>query len=538
MLFTLIFSLVPIFLISLWAVYENDRNTDDLIRENLGTISAIQIDNIYEFAESRNAQLGSIAGYGLVQDAVLNSLNSGMSNNEAADYLDNLLAEEKNNSKYVESISVININYKNVASSEPYNRGEKSSLEGTKEEYLSGEFAIGRVYIRPTDSGRTIRVVPAYKGIYDRDNELIGYVVAEIPASFFDTRISAVMKENIYIRILDENGEVVNSDGDIFNEQYFGNISENELLNYSRKWELIDWDNETSGSFEYTAAGNTFIAYYSTVPYSEWKIQVISGLSVYRGKSLAFAERLLAGMVFLAIILILADISISRKVTKPLVDIQNVLNNVQRNNDYSLRVNIGDGQGELSQLSGDIDRLLAYVEEVDSKQQERNMQLSRRADKDPLTGIFNKEAIAKYIEWMLGEQPSDEEVAVGFVDIDNFRDYNTKYGHSEGDRVIKFVANNLKNVFGKGVGRNGGDEFLFMVTLQDRDKLEMQVQSFIEAVHSGITIEGESERVRINCCIGVVTARVGDSTREMLVTKADEAMYVSKDKGKDGYTIM
>ena len=52
-------------------------------------------------------------------------------------------------------------------------------------------------------------------------------------------------------------------------------------------------------------------------------------------------------------------------------------------------------------------------------------------------------------------------ISVGFLDIDDFKDYNTNYGHQEGDNVIKFVANTLKENFKGEVGRNGGDEFVF-----------------------------------------------------------------------------
>lgn len=56
---------------------------------------------------------------------------------------------------------------------------------------------------------------------------------------------------------------------------------------------------------------------------------------------------------------------------------------------------------------------------------------------------------------------NDGQVVIGFLDIDDFRDYNTNFGHQEGDAVIQFVAGILQRELKGFVGRNGGDEFVF-----------------------------------------------------------------------------
>ena len=64
--------------------------------------------------------------------------------------------------------------------------------------------------------------------------------------------------------------------------------------------------------------------------------------------------------------------------------------------------------------------------------------------------------------WFRSATDKKVRISAGFLDIDDFKDYNTNYGHQEGDNVIKFVANTLKENFKGEVGRNGGDEFVFM----------------------------------------------------------------------------
>ena len=100
-----------------------------------------------------------------------------------------------------------------------------------------------------------------------------------------------------------------------------------------------------------------------------------------------------------------------------------------------------------------------------------------------MTQLFNKNAIENKIHAMI-EQANDTHtrIAVGFLDIDNFRDYNTLYGHQEGDRVIRFVASILKENIDGIVGRNGGDEFLFCLAAVEiqRQLLKMKSVQFLK----------------------------------------------------------
>ena len=102
------------------------------------------------------------------------------------------------------------------------------------------------------------------------------------------------------------------------------------------------------------------------------------------------------------------------------------------------------------------------MEQADRKEKERQQKLLQMAENDPLTGIKNKKAIEKEMLSMVQRAvESHEQITFGFVDIDDFRDYNTNYGHQEGDAVIQFVAQTLKENIHGAVGRIGGDEFAF-----------------------------------------------------------------------------
>ena len=139
----------------------------------------------------------------------------------------------------------------------------------------------------------------------------------------------------------------------------------------------------------------------------------------------------------------------------------NVFNDIKATQDYSKRLPKSNSV-EMNQLSDEINGLLTHIEDENIQEKERQRHLRELAECDPLTGINNKKAIEQKMLAMV-QSATDKKVriSVGFLDIDDFKDYNTNYGHQEGDNVIKFVANTLKENFKGEVGRNGGDEFVF-----------------------------------------------------------------------------
>jgi diguanylate cyclase (GGDEF)-like protein len=170
---------------------------------------------------------------------------------------------------------------------------------------------------------------------------------------------------------------------------------------------------------------------------------------------------------------------------------------------------------------------------------EKQQLLREKADSDPLTGIYNKAAINNYINLAhLQAKEGDSYIAVGFVDIDDFKNYNTVYGHQAGDVVIQFVADSLKKHFGEGIGRNGGDEFLFWLPgLNGREELRERLSRFLAHLNEGLWVEGVDAKVSVPCSIGVTIEKAIATNIMSLIQHADEAMYCAKENGKNGFYI-
>ena len=138
------------------------------------------------------------------------------------------------------------------------------------------------------------------------------------------------------------------------------------------------------------------------------------------------------------------------------------------------------------------------------------------------------------------EQANDTHtrIAVGFLDIDNFRDYNTLYGHQEGDRVIRFVASILKENIDGIVGRNGGDEFLFCLAAVDsKTTIENEIRTVFEKLQEGLTNLETGERMSIPCSIGIFAESGSQLHYRYMVQGADAAMYQAKELGKNTYYL-
>lgn len=232
------------------------------------------------------------------------------------------------------------------------------------------------------------------------------------------------------------------------------------------------------------------------------------------------------------------QIFITKNVLAPIEQIMNVFNDIKATQDYSKRLPKSNSV-EMNQLSDEINGLLTHIEDENIQEKERQRHLRELAECDPLTGINNKKAIEQKMLAMV-QSATDKKVriSVGFLDIDDFKDYNTNYGHQEGDNVIKFVANTLKDNFKGEVGRNGGDEFVFGYEGDiSKEELDRKVKKVYDILNKGYKRGDLLKNMSVPCSIGIVTAIGGSFDYAKLLKEADNAMYDAKINGKNTYVI-
>lgn len=194
----------------------------------------------------------------------------------------------------------------------------------------------------------------------------------------------------------------------------------------------------------------------------------------------------------------------------------------------------------LKDKDGNIQKVVGVMVDID-RAKKSEQQLTERASYDALTELYNRETIEGQIdnEISLSEMRKSE-MAVLFVDVDNFKHYNDNYSHATGDQVLKFLAKTIKETIdGIGfAGRYGGDEFVMMVRNAEVNDPAKIAQKLIDRLSEGFDAD-IGEHLSVSVSIGIAVIKDNYNTRvEYLIGKADDAMYSVKKSGKSNYAFI
>jgi len=156
--------------------------------------------------------------------------------------------------------------------------------------------------------------------------------------------------------------------------------------------------------------------------------------------------------------------------------------------------------------------------------------LERRASRDALTGLANRELFAQRLEDALNSRVTRTEApAVGllFIDLDRFKPVNDTYGHAAGDEVLQCVAARFLQVTRPHdtVARFGGDEFAIVAPRISPEGLASLVRRLEKALSEPYLVHGKP--VKVGASVGSYLAAPGDDIQACLA-RADKAMYAVK----------
>ncbi len=196
------------------------------------------------------------------------------------------------------------------------------------------------------------------------------------------------------------------------------------------------------------------------------------------------------------------------------------------------------------------------LEELQSKLVESHLQLHAEKNKgneaqhnstvDGLTGLANKESFDNWLEQKIKQHP--QELSIGFIDIDGFKQINDRYGHNVGDEVLKFIAKLIERVVRENqdiAARRSGDEFLVGIDGANQARVIDIAETILETVNGvGVAEDGclvpalgsHSGVRKIELSIGFVHFREGMSSAD-LQNHADKLMYKAKQLGKNQFLV-
>lgn len=157
------------------------------------------------------------------------------------------------------------------------------------------------------------------------------------------------------------------------------------------------------------------------------------------------------------------------------------------------------------------------------------------ASLDGLTKVLNRATFTRLLEHALINAPHG--VALVMLDIDHFKQFNDRYGHPLGDRVLEHVGQVLRNSIPPQAlaARYGGEEFCVVLQecfdLTSAHAFAEQLRLKIQALR--IKVRGTDEVLdTVTASLGVAVAKSGDDV-ESLLTRADDALYLAKRSGRN-----
>jgi diguanylate cyclase (GGDEF)-like protein len=180
----------------------------------------------------------------------------------------------------------------------------------------------------------------------------------------------------------------------------------------------------------------------------------------------------------------------------------------------------------------EIVRLAKQIDDTVATRDAYEIELSRQALHDPLTGLANRALLADRLTHALQLAPEPGTVAVVFIDLDHFKLVNDSLGHSAGDQALLIVADRIKGDIPAGttLARFGGDEFIVVWEgAASAEQVTAMAERLLDVIAQPVQVADRV--VTVTASIGIATNR--DASRgEDLVREADTAMYVAKEMGR------
>jgi len=187
---------------------------------------------------------------------------------------------------------------------------------------------------------------------------------------------------------------------------------------------------------------------------------------------------------------------------------------------------------QIQLLKNLLEEITQKYDEFIKAQENELKDIKLKSNKEPLTELYNRKFLYNYIEkiWIKTNRRENFSFALIFIDLDNFKPINDNFGHEEGDKVLKEVANILKENFRKSdfIIRYGGDEFVILINLQNNHI--SNIKKIINSLRK--RVEEKLNKYNLSFSYGIAIYPKDGKSLSTLLKKADIKMYKEKKKRK------
>jgi diguanylate cyclase (GGDEF)-like protein len=233
--------------------------------------------------------------------------------------------------------------------------------------------------------------------------------------------------------------------------------------------------------------------------------------------------------------MMLVSTMLVRSMLRPIADLAHAAGQVKAGN-YDVNVRTR-GSDELAEASRAFNEMAAHIRGDRHKLVTEREQFEKLSITDDLTGLFNRRHFDDTLEDAMDRcAASGQPLSLLLIDLDHFKQYNDRWGHSEGDAELKRVAaavqSQVRASSDKGF-RYGGEELAVVMPYCSRENAALRAERIRLAVRTPSQRPGATEARFTTVSIGVATIPEDGRMARALVDMADSALYAAKRLGRD-----
>ncbi|MCL1889572.1 MAG: diguanylate cyclase [Desulfovibrionaceae bacterium] len=261
-------------------------------------------------------------------------------------------------------------------------------------------------------------------------------------------------------------------------------------------------------------------------------------------------------VLFIAIFLVVMYITLSYIINKMLKSVKNMMESLEEiaNGNFDTRIEGTYTTNEAILVQNSINDMAASIvshinDKIHAERMIHEAELEKRnllvkAHYDALTSIYNRRYLDENLDRIIRTHSrSGASLSVLMLDVDCFKMYNDTYGHAEGDECLKSVAAALNNSIKREddfVVRYGGEEFCIILQSTEKNGAIQIAGKILENIRElYIANEGSKVSDYITISIGITAGPVlRNQSGDEYIKRADEALYVSKQNGRDRFTFL
>ncbi|MFK7957620.1 MAG: diguanylate cyclase, partial [Lysobacterales bacterium] len=364
----------------------------------------------------------------------------------------------------------------------------------------------------------------------DFDGKRAGFLAGRVRLRQLDATLNKVASSTgESIRVIDQTQRVISQDDN--RPQGSDSILGESLIERLRSGDTVNFWRED---------GTEVVARMSSMPGSPWSVMAereavdaFAEINNFRRLTVIISGSLMIIMAMIAYLFSTRTLAPLRRLTEGASEVAS--------GDLNVRIKVR-GKDEISYLTRVFNNMVErlehgrqQVEKTSQTLRQQNRSLKVLSNTDSLTGLYNRQHLTNRLERLLSaSEEGRTPFAILMIDLDRFKALNDDYGHVAGDEAIRRIAEHIRDTLRKSdyAARFGGEEFVVLLPKVDAPHAFELAERLRLAVAS-TPVHFDHHQLRVTASIGVASYPEHGRNGDLLIRRADAALYEAKDQGRN-----